>query len=173
MRAAELTKAKTDKAKNCLKRQLYRQKVKEATKNKIPKYLYHDSENHEIRRRIFYVRYADDFLLGIHGPKSFVKGIQVKVEQFLKETLHFSIKRKGGPEDEQIIHSRSNKVRFLGFDLKTPSRNSRSVVNTRKIISFKKLRNRMVNKKLILQQKYETMLKKVYVEVRNRQMRRI
>jgi len=167
-----LKNVKNIEKKKQVHRELYRKKVKEATKNHIPRYIYNDSCK-QLRRRIYYVRYADDFLIGIHGTKEFAKKIQFKTEQYLKENLHLNIKRKQEKTIEQVLHSRTNAVRFLGFDLKTPSRDARSIVNTRKILSFKKLRNRIVNKKLIMEQKYTTMLKNMYLEAKTRQLNQL
>jgi hypothetical protein len=125
------------------------------------------------KRRVYYVRYADDFLVGIIGERAFALKIQNEIIQFLKQDLHFKIKMKNERLEEQIVHARSNKVKFLGFDLKTPGRNSRAIVNTRRILSFKKLRNRIVNKKLILKNKYDEMQKRAYLEVRTRQLNKL
>jgi hypothetical protein len=65
---------------------------------------------------------------------------------------------KGG----DLAHGSHNAVRFLGFDIKKPSREERSVVETRKILSFKKLRNRLVNRKRAMMERYEKSLSKIY-----------
>ena len=170
----ELKNAKSKKAKNNLKRQLYKQKVKAAINAKIPRNVVGDNSAGETqRKRVYYVRYADDVLIGVVGERKFAIEIQCKAIQFLKQNLHFKIKMKNKLLEEQIVHARSNKTRLLGFDLKTPGRNARAIVNTRRILSFKKLRNRILNKRNVLAQKYDTMIKKAYLEVRTKQLNKL
>ena len=172
--ATELKRAKSEKAKKNLKRQLYKQKVKAAISAKIPRHVVGDNPVVETqRKRIYYVRYADDFLIGVVGEKKFAIEIQAKVIQFLKQNLHLKIKMKRELLEEDIVHARSSKIKFLGFDLKTPAKNCRAIVNTRRILSFKKLRNRILNKKNVLAQKYKTMMRDVYKEVRTRQLNKL
>merc|ERR1712157_111255 len=89
----------------------------------------------KVYHRVHYVRYADDYLIAIKGPKWLAKDVMKKTQDFLKSNLHFSL--KGG----DLVHGAHNSVRFLGFDIKIPKRDERGVVETRKILSFKKIRN--------------------------------
>ena len=95
-----------------------------------------DQAGDHVYHRLHYVRYADEYLIAVKGPKWLAKEIMKKSQDFLKSSLHFSL--KGG----DLAHGSHNVVRFLGFDIKIPSRKERSVVETRKILSFKKIRNR-------------------------------
>jgi hypothetical protein len=49
-----------------------------------------------LSRHIDYVRYADNFFMGIVGPKEFVVEIRSKVDPFVKGALHLGIKIKKG-----------------------------------------------------------------------------
>lgn len=102
------------------------------------------------------MRYADDYLIAIKGPKWLAKDIMKKTQDFLKSNLHFSL--KGG----DLVHGAHNSVRFLGFDLKIPKRDERCVVETRKILSFKKIRNRLLNRKKVMVERFEKSLFKIY-----------
>jgi hypothetical protein len=64
-------------------------------------------------RRLRYVRYADDFLLGFVGPKSEAEEIRQKLAQFLGDRLRLTL----SPSKTLITHAVSGKARFLGYDV--------------------------------------------------------
>lgn len=61
---------------------------------------------------IQYVRYADDFLIGIKGSKEDCQQIKNQLVDFLDKELHMSLEG----DKTSIIHS-SEYVRFLGYDV--------------------------------------------------------
>jgi group II intron reverse transcriptase/maturase len=71
-------------------------------------------------RRLSYVRYADDFLLGFAGPKSEAKGIRRQLTDFLS-----SIGLKLSFEKTKITHARSDKALFLGYEIGTGANDTR------------------------------------------------
>lgn len=71
-------------------------------------------------RRLRYVRYADDFLLGFDGPKSEAESIKARIGEFLRDTLKLELS-----ENKTLItHARSGSARFLGYDVTGRYRNS-------------------------------------------------
>ncbi len=64
-------------------------------------------------RRLFYVRYADDHLLGFIGPKAEAEEIKAKLAAFLRETLALEL----NPAKTLVTHARSGAARFLGYDV--------------------------------------------------------
>jgi group II intron reverse transcriptase/maturase len=66
-------------------------------------------------RRLKYVRYADDFLLGFDGPKSEAKEIKQHLRTFLQEELKLELSE----EKTLITHARSETARFLGYQVQT------------------------------------------------------
>jgi group II intron reverse transcriptase/maturase len=64
-------------------------------------------------RRLKYVRYADDHLLGFTGPKAEAEQIKQRLEQFLRDDLKLELSR----EKTLITHARSQAARFLGYDI--------------------------------------------------------
>ena len=155
--ASELSAAKTSKAKGNLKRNLYRQKVKKAKKAGIPKKPETDAQQDKhVYHRLHYVRYADDYLIAVKGPKWLAKDIQKRTQLFLKSNLHFKLK------EGDLIHAKDNKIQFLGFDIKVPGRNERAIVETRKILSFKKIRNRLTSRKDVMESRFEKAILKAY-----------
>ncbi len=66
-------------------------------------------------RRLRYVRYADDFLLGFDGPKAEAEEIRDRLAQFLRDNLKLEL----SPEKTLITHASTQKARFLGYDIST------------------------------------------------------
>lgn len=65
-------------------------------------------------RNVLYARYADDFLIGIVGPKAFADKIRKTINTFLKGNLHLSIKK------DKIINRNEPAIPFLGFLIGLP-----------------------------------------------------
>lgn len=61
--------------------------------------------------RLTFNRYADDFVVGIIGPKADALRIKQEIGTFLSTTLHLTLSE----EKTKITHS-SEKVRYLGYD---------------------------------------------------------
>jgi group II intron reverse transcriptase/maturase len=66
-------------------------------------------------RRLKYVRYADDFLLGFTGPRSEAEEIKQKLRAFLQKELLLEL----SAEKTLITHARSEAARFLGYEVTT------------------------------------------------------
>jgi hypothetical protein len=66
-------------------------------------------------RRLRYVRYADDFLLGLNGPKEEAEEIKQKLEAFLRDELKLEL----SPAKTLITHARTQAARFLGYEIQT------------------------------------------------------
>jgi hypothetical protein len=82
-------------------------------------------------RRLNYVRYADDFLLGFLGPLSEAKEIKQKIGQFLS-TLGLTM----AEEKTLITHATTGQARFLGYDISIARVNDR-ITNKRRSINGK------------------------------------
>lgn len=63
--------------------------------------------------RLYYVRYADDFLIGIIGPKKTAVEISDAVIKFLQEELELQTNK----DKTKIIHS-SEEIIYLGTLIK-------------------------------------------------------
>ncbi|EDQ2186868.1 maturase [Salmonella enterica] len=66
-------------------------------------------------RRLWYVRYADDFLLGFSGPRHEAEEIKRAIRQFLHDTLKLEM----STEKTLITHARTEAARFLGYEVVT------------------------------------------------------
>ena len=65
-------------------------------------------------RRLRYVRYADDHLLGFTGPKAEAEQIKARLAEFLRETLGLELNQ----QKTLITHARSQPARFLGYHVR-------------------------------------------------------
>ena len=64
-------------------------------------------------RRLRYLRYADDHLLGFIGPRAEAEQIKDRLAQFLRGDLKLELSR----EKTLITHARTHAARFLGYDI--------------------------------------------------------
>ncbi len=64
-------------------------------------------------RRLRYVRYADDHLLGFTGPKAEAEEIKARLATFLRETLALELNQA----KTLITHARTRAARFLGYEI--------------------------------------------------------
>ena len=72
-------------------------------------------------RRLRYVRYADDILLGFTGPKAEAEEIKHRLAQFLQEDLKLELSET----KTLITHARTSAARFLGYEITVAPRPTR------------------------------------------------
>ena len=65
-------------------------------------------------RRLRYVRYADDFILGFTGSKAEAKDIKKQIGDFLNIKLHLELSQ----EKTLITHATEESAKFLGYEIK-------------------------------------------------------
>ena len=70
-------------------------------------------------RRLRYVRYADDFVLGFIGPKAEAEQIKASLATFLSTTLKLELSK----DKTLITHATSQAAKFLGYELVTQKAN--------------------------------------------------
>jgi group II intron reverse transcriptase/maturase len=76
-------------------------------------------------RKLEYVRYADDFLLSFAGPKCEAEEIRERIRAFLQRELGLELCM----EKTLITHARTEKARFLGYELRIMRSQERRTVN--------------------------------------------
>lgn len=101
---SKLLKKETDPSRIAALRR--EQKEKRAQMMKLP-------AKSQTDKRINYVRYADDFLVGIVGSKKDCEDIKAKIKVFLAEKLKLEL----SDEKTLITHS-AEYARFLGYDVR-------------------------------------------------------
>ena len=92
-----------------------------------------DPNDPEYRRRK-YVRYADDFLLGLIGPMTEAQEIKESIATFLRTELQRTL----SAEKTLITHANTGKARFLGYEIGIMERQTK----------FDRLKRRVVNGKV-------------------------
>lgn len=60
--------------------------------------------------RIRYLRYADDWIVGVCGPRSLAESIKDEMKNFLRDELHLTL----SDEKTHITHAKQGEARFLG-----------------------------------------------------------
>ncbi len=88
---------------------------------------YGDTDDPEYRR-LKYVRYADDFLLGFVGPKAEAEEIKRRVGEFLR-TIGLTMSE----EKTLVTHATDERARFLGYEVYMAPGNSRKRSGIRSI----------------------------------------
>lgn len=63
--------------------------------------------------RVYYVRYADDFLIGVNGPKSMADSLKVEIDAFLQDKLKLSLNTK-----KTLITPTEKGAMFLGASIR-------------------------------------------------------
>ena len=64
-------------------------------------------------RRLRYIRYADDFLLGFTGPKDEADEIKARIGRFLRDNLKLEL----SDAKTLVTHGRTKAARFLGYEV--------------------------------------------------------
>jgi len=114
--------------------------------------------------RVKYVRYADDFIIGVRGQKSVALQILTEVKTFLKSELHLSVNE----EKTRITHVFSDKAHYLGMLIHCVPTNQVAYKRSAHVERFRRLKLRTVRKiehaelkrKKILQAELMKMIKK-------------
>ncbi|APO48529.1 group II intron reverse transcriptase/maturase (plasmid) [Paenibacillus xylanexedens] len=122
-----------------VEKEMCRQHVKELKKQMME--LPYKDPMDDGYRRIQYVRYADDFLLGVIGSKEDCIGIKQAITKFLETELKIELSQ----EKTLITHS-SKSARFLGYDVRI----SHDADTTKKTASGHKQRTRTMAVELLM-----------------------
>ena len=82
-------------------------------------------------RRLRYVRYADDFVLGFSGPKAEAEQIRGFLGTFLRDSLKLELSK----EKTLITHAISQAAKFLGYELVNQQANDKHDRNGRRKVN--------------------------------------
>lgn len=112
----------------CRKRGKFKE-AKELRKQlqRLPSRKTHD----EHYRRLRYIRYADDWLLGFAGPREEAEEIKQKLKVFLRDYLKLELSE----EKTLITHASTQAARFLGYELVTLQADDKHDHNGRRCIN--------------------------------------
>lgn len=113
-------------------------------------------------KRLFYIRYANDFIVGLDCDILTAKIVTENIKDFIRDILKMEIKIK----HKQIINFRHNRTIFLGFTIKGFAFNKRFIRTNKQGVKFrvtprpsilfpmKRVLDRFVEKGLIKKSKY-------------------
>ena len=150
----ELKTAKKQKIE--LQRKFERQKIEDVQVTGIRRELVTDKsqlkEIGQVYHRVYYVRYADDFIFGIRGPKGLAVQVKEECSFFIKSDLHLELKFTN------FYHAKTDRVKYLGFDVKVSSYKETRVSKLKENIAFGKMRNRIKQRKKILEDRWGNLL---------------
>jgi group II intron reverse transcriptase/maturase len=80
-------------------------------------------------RRLTYTRYADDHILGFAGPRAEAEQVKAAIADFLRETLKLEL----NDAKTLITHARTQRARFLGYDITVQHNNTKLTEGRRKV----------------------------------------
>jgi len=80
-------------------------------------------------KRAWYIRYADDFLIGVIGTKSDALELKRRIGEF----LHDRLKLKLSEEKTLITNATQETAKFLGYEIQNQSCDSKITMNTNRI----------------------------------------
>jgi group II intron reverse transcriptase/maturase len=99
--------------KNCInpiERKILAKRIKLLKRQRISIKAY---QTESIPIRIRYIRYADDWIVGINGPKKLAADIKKEIADFLESNL----KLKLSPEKTKLTYLKDKKPLFLGYEI--------------------------------------------------------
>jgi len=77
--------------------------------------------------RIFYIRYADDFLIGVNGNEIIVKKLRLKIKEFVQSKLKLLL----NDSKIKIKSAITNRAYFLGAYVRAMTSRTKDVPNKR------------------------------------------
>src|SRR5437016_3644447 len=87
-------------------------------------------------RRLRYVRYADDHLLGFTGPEAEAEKIKARLARFLREDLKLELNQ----EKTLITHASTEAAKFLGYEITVQKSNTKVTRGRRSVNGSVRLR---------------------------------
>jgi len=87
---------------------------------------------------IHYIRYADDFIVGIGGSKKLAEEVRGKIDSFLQNNLYLEVKQN------QLVNRNSGAVKFLGFLIYLSKFRRKTRIKWKKFSSLAKYRKRVI-----------------------------
>jgi len=108
--------------------------------------------------RVRYVRYADDWVVGVTGPKRLAEEIKEKVRQFLKARLELTLSE----EKTVITNARTSDAKFLGYRIRlgrSKTAEQKQTLSTN--ASGKNFKRRSTGMQIVLRAPIDELIKKL------------
>lgn len=138
----DLSKIPEEKQTTQLIRRMINQKKRQALKKGLRYTLFDDNYI-----RVKYVRYADDFIVGVRADKKTVNKIKKEIILFLKSSLHLQVNEN----KTQIFQTYCEKVEFLGMKIHNVPTKHLPFRRARHLEQIRRNKSRIVNRKLAMQ----------------------
>lgn len=121
--------------------------------------------------RVKYVRYANDFIVGVRGPKILALKIKKEITTFLKSELYLTVNE----EKTRLTHTYYEKAKFLGTEINNIRNENLPYRNSRRIENIKRKRAGLLSKydaleKAKLKKWREEVINKVFEVTRGRKI---
>jgi retron-type reverse transcriptase len=91
-------------------------------------------------RHIQYVRYADDFLIGVVGSREYAVQVQKEINNFLKGNLHLEVKKNN------LVHRNDKAITFLGHTIRLSEFKIKTSAKPKQIRVARKNKNKSVSR---------------------------
>ncbi len=109
--------------------------------------------------RLKYLRYADDWLVGICGPRALAEQVKEELKTFLKERLKLTL----SAEKTTITHARKEQAHFLGTRLTIGREGVQRVVTTYNG-SGRPIKRRSTGSEMVMTAPKEELIKKLHAQ---------
>jgi len=109
--------------------------------------------------RIKYLRYADDWLVGISGPRHLAEQVKEEIATFLSQHLKLTLSK----EKTKITHAREDQARFLGTFLRIGRGGEQRVTTTRNG-SARPIRRRSTGSETVMTTPIGDLIKKLHAK---------
>jgi len=124
--AVRLTQVKKE-IDSCTHPEIRETLVRELKKLKLQRVKLKAYRDDSIPIRIKYIRYADNWIVGVNGPRSIAEKIKQEIAHFLKHELHLDL----NVEKTKILYLKKEIGSFLGYQLRIDS-----------MVKYTKIRNK-------------------------------
>jgi hypothetical protein len=112
--------------------------------------------------RIYYVRYADDFLIGVNGTRNQTVNLKEEINEYLVNHLRLNLNL----EKTKITNAKKDKAHFLGAEIYRPTSRNLGSKEIRKSVGPRSYMSRIPATKLALHMP----VKKIVQKLQNQQL---
>jgi len=110
--------------------------------------------------RVKYIRYADNWIIGVTGPRKLAEDIKRKVRNFLSTELKLTLSEK----KTVIINSRTQEAKFLGYKIRLGRTNKEQKQTVTTNGSGKVFKRRSTGSEIVLRVPMEEIIKRLHTK---------
>lgn len=136
-------------------KRIINQKKRQALKKGLRYTLFDDSYV-----RVKYVRYADDFIVGVRASKETTLKIKKEIIFFLRSSLHLRVNK----DKTKVYHSYSEKIKYLGMNIHNVPTKHLPFRKARHLEQIQRNKSRIVNRVLGMQSRRSKIFREYILE---------